>query len=72
MFMPIQMLPEPMGALAGTHLAREQTAATAPAGDRRIEIALLDGTCIRAGADIGLAALDWVIAAVRPWDAGPQ
>lgn len=36
----------------------------APASER-IEIALPDGTCIRVGADVGLAALRRVMAAVR-------
>ena len=38
--------------------------APAPAPER-IEIALPDGTCIRVGADVGLAALRRVMAAVR-------
>ena len=37
----------------------------APAEAERIEIALPDGTCIRVGADVGVAALRRVIMAVR-------
>ncbi len=37
----------------------------APAKTDRIEIALPDGTCIRVGADVGLAALRRVMTAVR-------
>ena len=37
----------------------------APAGRERIEIALPDGTCIRLGADVGMAALRRVLTAVR-------
>ena len=37
----------------------------APADADRIEIALPDGTCIRVGADVGLATLRRVMAAVR-------
>ena len=37
----------------------------APAEAERIEIALPDGTCIRVGADVGMAALRRVMTAVR-------
>ena len=37
----------------------------APAETERIEIALPDGTCIRVGADVGVAALRRVMTAVR-------
>ena len=37
----------------------------APAEKGRIEIALPDGTCMRVGADVGLAALRRVMTAVR-------
>ncbi len=40
-------------------------AAPAEAEAERIEIALPDGTCIRVGADVGLAALRRVMTAVR-------
>ncbi len=36
-----------------------------PTEAERIEIALPDGTCIRVGADVGLAALRRVMTAVR-------
>jgi transposase-like protein len=65
-FMPMQMLPEPTGALPIVPASREPPASTqATPGDRRIEIALPDGTCIRVGSDVGLAALRRVIAAAR-------
>ena len=66
MFMPVQMLPGSMEAVARVPSSHEPPASTpAIAGDRRIEISLPDGTCIRVGADVGLAALRRVIAAVR-------
>ena len=37
----------------------------APAETERIEIALPDGACVRVGADVGVAALRRVMAAVR-------
>jgi transposase len=37
----------------------------AEAGADRVEVALPDGTCIRVGADVGLAALRRVMVAVR-------
>ena len=65
-FMPVQMLSEPTSLLPSAYSPPGQNAATgAVAGDRRIEIALPDGTCIRVGTDVGLAALRRVIAAVR-------
>ena len=66
MFMPVQMLSEPMSLLPSASPPLGQSAATgAVTGERRIEIALPDGTCIRVGTDVGLAALRRVIAAVR-------
>ena len=65
-FMPVQILSEPMSLLPSVSPPPGQSAAPgAVAGDRRIEIALPDGTCLRVGADVGLAALRRVIAAVR-------
>ena len=65
-FMPMQMLAEPMAAVARTPAAHEQPApAQTVTEHRRIEIALPDGTCIRVGTDVGLATLRRVIAAVR-------
>ena len=43
----------------------EELKTAAPAESARIEIALPDGTCIRVGADVGLATLRRVITAVR-------
>ena len=65
-FMPMQMLSEQMGAVARVPASPKPPALPqAMAEDRRMEIALPDGTCIRVGADVGLAALRRVIAAVR-------
>ena len=65
-FMPVQMLPKPMSLVPSASPPLGHSGATgAVTGDRRIEIALPDGTCIRVSADVGLAALRRVIAAVR-------
>ena len=65
-FMPVQMLSEPMSLLPSASQSPGPSAALgAVTGDRRIEIAMPDGACIRVGADVGLAALRRVIAAVR-------
>ena len=65
-FMPVQLLSEPMQLMPSMSAPPTQSAAAgAMTGDRRIEIALPDGTCIRVGGDVGLAALRRVIAAVR-------
>lgn len=51
MFMPVQMLPEPMGAVARVPSSHKPPAfAQAIAEDRRIEISLPDGICIVSGA----------------------
>ena len=64
--MPVQMMPEAMATSCNVPMTREPSAvAGAVAEDRRIEIALPDGTCIRVGADVGLTALRRVMAAVR-------
>lgn len=66
MFMPVQILPGSMEAVSRVPSLHELPASTqAIAEDRRIEISLPDGTCIRVGADVGLVALRRVIAAVR-------
>ena len=65
-FMPVQMMPEAMATSCKRADDTEPSAvAGAVAEDRRIEIALPDGTCIRVGADVGLAALRRVMAALR-------
>jgi len=53
--------PEPSGAMIPAPHRRVEAAA----GDGRIEIALADGTCIRVGGDVGLAALRRVMAVLR-------
>jgi transposase-like protein len=65
-FMPVRMLSEPMSSSPAVAVPREQNGvAGVVAEDRRIEIALPDGTCIRVGANVGLVALRRVISAVR-------
>ena len=59
-FMPVQITADPPPALPNPSLAKTSTAE-----DTRIEIELPDGTCVRVGADIGLATLRRVMAAVR-------
>ena len=64
-FIPVQMLPEPFPSVPAPTLPGPRGAPEPAGRDRRIEIALPDGTCIRVGADVGLATLRRVIAAVR-------
>jgi transposase len=65
-FLPVQVVAEmkPAG-LAPAASSGRDLRVTAPTGAERIEIALPDGTCIRVGADVGLATLRRVMAAVR-------
>lgn len=68
MFMPMQMLSDAAGLGAAVATSSPGSRVRGPSEsteDSRIEIALPDGTCIRVGADVGLAALRRVIAAVR-------
>jgi transposase len=64
MFTPVQITADPPSPVMTATAAPSSGIPTAAASDR-IEIALPDGTCIRVGADIGLAALRRVMAAVR-------
>jgi len=62
-FVPVQVMPDPPLALP-----RPQTPpvpAPVHAEDTRVEITLPDGTCVRVGADVGLASLRRIMAAVR-------
>ena len=61
MFTPVQITADPPLALPAPSPSKTANAAE----DTRIEITLPDGTCIRVGADVGLATLRRVIAAVR-------
>jgi transposase len=67
MFTPVQITADPPSPISP--LVMTPTAAPSPgvppAASDRIEIALPDGTCVRVGADIGLATLRRVMAAVR-------
>ena len=56
MFLPVQVTSDAVPCVAP---------APAVANVSRIEIALADGTCVRVGADVSLAALRRVMAAVR-------
>jgi transposase-like protein len=58
-FTPVQITADPPLALPGS------SKAASTAEDSRIEITLPDGTCVRVGADVGLATLRRVMAAVR-------
>lgn len=62
MFTPVQITSDPL--MMAPAVAPSSGIATTAASER-IEIALPDGTCIRVGADIGLAALRRVMVAVR-------
>ena len=60
-FVPVQIMPDAPLALASPHPAP----APVQAEDTRVEIMLPDGTCVRVGADVGLASLRRIMAAVR-------
>jgi len=60
-FVPVQIMPDAPLALAYPHPAP----APVQAEDTRVEIMLPDGTCVRVGADVGLASLCRIMAAVR-------
>jgi transposase len=59
-FLPVQITADPPPALPNPSPAKTSTAE-----DTRIEIELPDGTCVRVGADVGLATLRRVMTAVR-------
>ena len=61
MFVPVQIMPDPPLALPPPRPAP----APAQVEDTRVEITLPDGTCVRVGADVGLASLRRIMAAVR-------
>ncbi len=60
-FMPVQIIADPPLALS----APSQTKTAGTAEGARVEIELPDGTCVRVSADVGLATLRRVMAAVR-------
>ena len=60
-FTPVQITADPPLALPAPSSGKAAIASE----DSRIEITLPDGTCIRVGADVGLATLRRVMAAVR-------
>ena len=64
-FMPVQMLANTSTAVTASTSGSKAAMASKSVEAQPIEIALPDGTCIRVGADVGLAALRRVIAAVR-------
>ncbi len=61
MFVPVQIMADPPLALPPPRPAP----APVQAEDTRVEITLPDGTCVRVGADVGLASLRRIMAAVR-------
>ncbi len=61
MFVPVQVMPDPPLALPRPQPAPPRVQAE----DTRVEITLPDGTCVRVGADVGLASLRRIMAAVR-------
>ena len=58
-FVPVRVMPDPPLALPSSGPA------AVPVEDTRVEITLPDGTCVRVGADVGLASLRRIMAAVR-------
>lgn len=68
MFTPVRITAElasPIAALTMAPTAEPHSGVPTSAASDRIEITLADGTCVRVGADIGLATLRRVMAAVR-------
>ena len=59
MFAPVRVTPDPLLALPSPGPA------AVPVEDTRVEITLPDGTCVRVSADLGLASLRRIMAAVR-------
>ena len=62
-FVPVQIMPDPPLALPPPSPSPAQVPTQAE--DTRVEIMLPDGTCVRVGADVGLANLRRIMAAVR-------
>ena len=60
-FVPVRVMPDPPLALPSSG----QAAMPVRVEDIRVEITLPDGTCVRVSADVGLANLRRVMAAVR-------
>ena len=58
-FVPVRVMPDAPLALPSPGLA------AVPVEDTRVEITLPDGTCVRVSADVGLASLRRIMAAVR-------
>ena len=64
-FLPVQVTSDPPLALAPPSPAPAPASMPVQPADTRVEITLPDGTCVRVGADVGLAALRRIMAAVR-------
>ena len=60
-FVPVRVMPDPPLALPSPG----QAAMPVQVEDSRVEITLPDGTCVRVSADVGLASLARIMAAVR-------
>ena len=58
-FVPVRVMPDPPLALPSSGPV------AVPVEDTRVEITLPDGTCVRVSADVGLASLRRIMAAVR-------
>jgi transposase len=58
-FVPVRVTPDPPLTLPPAD------AAAVPVEDTKVEITLPDGTCVRVSADVGLASLRRIMAAVR-------
>ena len=60
-FVPLRIAPDPPSSLPSPN----PVAMPVQVQDARIEITLPDGTCVRVGADVGLASLRRIMVAVR-------
>jgi transposase-like protein len=58
-FVPVRVTPDPALALPSP------SPTAVPVEDTRVEITLPDGTCVRVSADVGLASLRRIMAAIR-------
>ena len=64
-FVPVQISPDPPLILAPPSPVPAPASVPVQPADTRVEITLPDGTCVRVGTDVGLAALRRIMAAVR-------
>ena len=64
-FLPVRVTPDPPLSLAPPSPVSVPAPMRVQPADIRVEITLPDGTCVRVGANVGLAALRRIMAAVR-------